>query len=76
MPLEGFVDLVHADHLEVGQDVLARAEVEHLLRLGDAADRRAGHAATPEEQRTVLVSSSGPIWPTSTSVPSTSSSGM
>jgi len=37
-PFKGMVDLIHADHLDIGQHILARAEIEHLLRLADAAD--------------------------------------
>ena len=32
-------DLVHADHLDVGDDVVLRAKMQHLLRLFDAADQ-------------------------------------
>jgi hypothetical protein len=33
-----------------GGDVVRSAEVEHLLCLGQTADRRAGQAAVPEQQ--------------------------
>ncbi len=43
--LVGFVDLLDRDHFDIGGDVVRAAEVEHLLGLGDAADRRAGETA-------------------------------
>ena len=36
--LVGFVDFLDRDDLDVGGDVVRAAEVEHLLRFGDAAD--------------------------------------
>src|ERR1051326_831195 len=36
--LVGFVDLLHGDDFNVAGDVVLAAEVEHLLRLRDAAD--------------------------------------
>jgi len=36
------LDLVHADHLDVARDVVLAAEIQHLLRLGQAANERAG----------------------------------
>ena len=50
-PLVGLVDLLNRDDLDVGGDVVLAAEVEHLLRLGDAADERAGEAAAAQDQR-------------------------
>src|SRR5215210_2378814 len=41
-PLVGLVDLLDRDHLDIGSDVVLSAEVEHLLRLGNAADIGAG----------------------------------
>src|SRR4051794_21536401 len=49
-PLVGLVDLLDGDDLDVGGDVVLAAEVEHLLRLRDAADVRAGYAAVAEDQ--------------------------
>jgi hypothetical protein len=49
--LVGFVDLLDADKLDIGGDAVLAAEIEHLLRFGDAADEAAGEAAaTPEER--------------------------
>src|SRR5262245_57390043 len=39
--LVGLVDLLDRDQLDVGAEVVLGAEVEHLLRLADAADRGA-----------------------------------
>ena len=47
----GLVDLLNRNDLDVGRDVVLSAEVEHLLRLGDAADRRARQAAPSKDQR-------------------------
>src|SRR5690606_29692464 len=44
------VDLVGADHLDVGHDPVFGAEVEHLLRLRDPADQRTGQAAALHDQ--------------------------
>jgi hypothetical protein len=41
----GFIDLLDGDDFHLGGDVVCAAKVEHLLRLGDAADDRAGDAA-------------------------------
>ena len=49
-PLVGFVDLLDGDDFDVGGDVVLAAEVEHLLRLGDAADGRAGEAAAAQDE--------------------------
>src|SRR6266542_330869 len=49
-PLVRFVDLLDGDDLDVGGDALLSAEVEHLLRFANAADRRSGEAATPEQE--------------------------
>ena len=49
-PLVGLIDLSDRDHFDVGGDVVRPAEVEHLLRLGDAADRRAGETAASEDE--------------------------
>src|SRR5690606_14355590 len=40
--LVGLVDGLHADRLDVGDDAMLGAEVEHLLGFGDAADQRTG----------------------------------
>src|SRR6476620_7740312 len=40
-PLPGLVDLLDRDHLDVGSETVPGAEVQHLLRLADAADARA-----------------------------------
>jgi hypothetical protein len=37
----GFVDLLDRDDFDIGGDVVLRAEIEHLLSFGDAADARA-----------------------------------
>ncbi len=44
--LVGLVDLVGVDHLDLADDAVLGAEVEHLLGLGDAADHGAGERAT------------------------------
>ncbi len=46
----GLVDLLHPDHLDVAHHTVAPAEVEHLLRLGDASDERAGKIPARHEQ--------------------------
>src|SRR5262245_6216160 len=43
------VDLAHRDQLDVRRDLVGGAEIEHLLRLGDAADQRAREAAAPRD---------------------------
>src|SRR6185312_5830950 len=48
--LIGFVDLLHGDDFDVGGDVVLAAEVEHLLCFGEAADGRAGEAASSEDE--------------------------
>ena len=48
--LERVVDLIHSDHLAVGQDVLPRAEVEQLLGLRNAADRRSRQATASHDK--------------------------
>ena len=48
--LVGFVDLLDRDRLDVGDDAVLGAEVEHLLRLADAADRGAGEVAARQDQ--------------------------
>ena len=37
-----FVDLLNGDDLDVSGDAMIAAEVQHLLRFADAADRRTG----------------------------------
>ena len=37
-PFVGFVDVLDRNDLDIGRDVVLAAEVEHLLRFGDAAD--------------------------------------
>ena len=46
----GFVDLLDRDDFDVRGDVVLAAEVEHLLRLGDAANGRARQAAAPDDE--------------------------
>ena len=58
-PLVGFVDLLDRDDFDVGSDVVLAAEVEHLLRLGDAADGRAGQAAAGRMIRPNAATGSG-----------------
>lgn len=41
--LKSFVDLLDRDHFDVGRDLVLAAVVKHLLRLGHAADHRAGN---------------------------------
>ena len=38
-PIVGLVDLLHRDELDVRDDVVLAAMIQHLLRLGDAADQ-------------------------------------
>src|SRR3954464_1332945 len=49
-PLIRVVDLLDGYHLDVGGDSVLRAMVEHLLRLGDTADRRALEAPARESE--------------------------
>src|SRR3954464_14398044 len=49
--LPGLVDLIGGDDLDLCRDAVLSAEVEHLLRLADAADRRPGEAAALRDQR-------------------------
>ena len=49
-PLIGLVDLAHLDELDLRVDVLRRAEIEHLLRFGNAADRRSADRAVPPDE--------------------------
>src|SRR6185312_1017916 len=44
------VDLLNWNHLDVGSDVVLAAEIEHLLRFRDSADKRAGELATLVDQ--------------------------
>ena len=46
----GFVNLLDGDNLDIRGDVVRAAEVKHLLRLGNAADGRAGEAAASNQQ--------------------------
>ena len=50
-PLIGLVDLIRGDGLDVAGDAVPGAEVQHLLRLPDPADQRAGDAPTTPKQR-------------------------
>src|SRR5215469_14146336 len=47
-PLPGLLELVEGSHLDVGDDVVFAAEVEHLLGLLDTADGGAGEAFATE----------------------------
>lgn len=49
-PLIGFVDLLNRDYLHVRDNLMLGAEIEHLLRLGYAADQRAGEIAAFEDE--------------------------
>src|SRR3978361_2013346 len=49
--LPRLVDLIGRDDLDLGAEAVLRAEVEHLLRLRDTADHRAGQRLTPADQR-------------------------
>jgi hypothetical protein len=44
------VDLLNRNDFDIGGDVVRAAEIEHLLRLGEAADGRTGEAAAPHDQ--------------------------
>src|SRR5437016_3027076 len=48
--LVGFVDLLDGDHFDVRDDSVFSAEVQHLLRLGNAADQRPGKLTPLEYQ--------------------------
>ena len=45
-----FVDLLDRDHLDVGNDVVGRAEIEHFLGFCDTADHGAGNTSAPRNQ--------------------------
>jgi hypothetical protein len=45
------VNLLGRDELDVAEDVVLAAEVQHLLGLADAADQRPGHCYALEDQR-------------------------
>jgi len=47
--LVGVIDVLHRDHLDVGQHVLLGAEIQHLLRLLNAADQGACQGAAVED---------------------------
>src|SRR5690606_27661727 len=49
-PLISLVDLLDRNHLDVRDDVVFGAEVEHFLGFGNAADQRAGQLAALEQQ--------------------------
>src|SRR4051794_10626714 len=49
-PLVRLVALLRLDQLDLGGDAVLRAEVEHLLRLCDAADQGAGERAPPADE--------------------------
>src|SRR6476469_8400923 len=46
----GFVDFLDWNDFDIGGDVMLAAKIEHLLRFGDTADRRAGQAVSAEDQ--------------------------
>ncbi len=48
--LVGFVDLLNGNDFDIGSNVVFAAEVEHLLRLGNAANGRSGETATAKQQ--------------------------
>src|SRR6476661_6645638 len=48
--LVSFVDFLDWNNFDVGRDVMFAAKIEHLLRFGDTADRRAGEAVSAEDQ--------------------------
>src|SRR5579884_3066807 len=48
--LIGLIHLLDWDHLNVAHNVVFPAEIEHLLRLCDAANGRAGQAAPPQDK--------------------------
>src|SRR5690606_41480681 len=45
------VDIGDVEHLDVGNDVVLAAEVEHFLRLPDTADDGTRNAAAPHDER-------------------------
>ena len=47
------------DHLDVRDDAVLGAEIEHLLRLGDAADQRAGELAALEDEARQMATGMG-----------------
>ncbi len=49
-PFIGFINILNANHFDVRRDAVLAAEIEHLLGLGEAADGRAGEAASSEYQ--------------------------
>src|SRR2546428_2567040 len=51
-PLVRDVDLVAPDDLDVSDNSVLPAMVEHLLRFGNSADVGAGEALVPEDERT------------------------
>ncbi len=52
--IEGVVDLIDADHLDVTRDVVPPAEIQHLLRFGQPADQlKFGEGTATENQRVV-----------------------
>ena len=48
--LVSFVDLLNRDHLDVRGNIMLPAKVQHLLRFGDAADKRAGETAPIDDE--------------------------
>ena len=44
------IDLINANHFDICGNVVRRAEVEHLLRLGDAADERPRELPVPRDE--------------------------
>src|SRR5580698_560730 len=49
-PRIGFLDVLNVDHLDIRDDVVLGAEIQHFLRLLDPADGGAGNAAPAEQQ--------------------------
>src|ERR1700738_429082 len=49
-PLIGFVDLLNGDDFHVRDYLMLGAEIEHLLRLGYAADQRTSKIAAFEDE--------------------------
>src|ERR1700681_2789949 len=45
----GLLNVLHSDHLDIGDNSLLRAKIEHLLRLGDAADHGASYGLPAED---------------------------
>ncbi len=71
--LVGGVDVGSGDGLDLGGDTVLGAEVEHLLRLLDAADVAAGERATAPISDITPTESGSPGAPTHTMAPPTSS---